>query len=387
MKGFVYRMKDDSWRARVPRLSRFALEHLLLLPLGALIALVWVNTGPESYYSFTSAISFAVNDVVMVFFFALMIKEVVEATAPGGVLHPWRRASLPVIASIGAMIVPALIYIRVVDALDEPVLAIGWPVPFATDVAVSYWSVESFPAASRYPVSAPPRDRVRCTRNIAVASVSPPHDVHLGGGVLILAIAWCYSGLRRARVKSFWPIWSRRGRFMVRALPRGASIRRSNSFRSCRSCLTRRAIRILVDALPEAGIRSGFEIWWRYPAQAALSSSGSSTLACPSAHWRREPGECRSRVIAGKPLGILMSNPRGSRGWPAPTASGWLARADCAGIHRRNRFQCRVISLRGVAASGQLRAEMRMGVLLSLAGAPLALVSARLLRVGRFAPQ
>ena len=34
---------------------------------------------------------------------------------------------------------------------------------------------------------------------------------------------------------------------------------------------------------------------------------------------------------------------------------------------------------------GQLRAETSMGVLLSLAGAPLALVAARLLRVGRFA--
>ena len=126
------------WRA-VPRLSRFAVEHLLLLPLGALIALVWVNTGPESYYSFTYAISFAVNNVAMVFFFALMTKEVVEATAPDGVLHPWRRALLPVIASIGATMVPALIYIRVVDVLDEPMLAVGWPVSFATDIAVSYF--------------------------------------------------------------------------------------------------------------------------------------------------------------------------------------------------------------------------------------------------------
>jgi hypothetical protein len=33
---------------------------------------------------------------------------------------------------------------------------------------------------------------------------------------------------------------------------------------------------------------------------------------------------------------------------------------------------------------GQLRSEMRMGVLLSLVGAPLALGAARLLRVGRF---
>ena len=38
-------------RITVPRLSRFAVE--LLLPLGAVIALVWVNTAPESYYAFT----------------------------------------------------------------------------------------------------------------------------------------------------------------------------------------------------------------------------------------------------------------------------------------------------------------------------------------------
>ena len=79
-----------------------------MLPLGALIALVWVNIAPESYYSFTFAISFAVNDVAMMIFFALMTKEIVEATAPGGVLHTWRRVMLPVIASFGVSVVPAL---------------------------------------------------------------------------------------------------------------------------------------------------------------------------------------------------------------------------------------------------------------------------------------
>jgi hypothetical protein len=86
------------WGAAVPRLSLFAAEHLLLLPLGAAIALVWANTGPESYFRFSYAAAFVVNDVAMVFFFGLMTKEVVQATAPGGVLHPWRRALLPVIA-------------------------------------------------------------------------------------------------------------------------------------------------------------------------------------------------------------------------------------------------------------------------------------------------
>src|SRR4029434_2501793 len=134
LRGLKHRL-----RTSVPRLSRFAVEHLLLLPLGALIALVWVNAAPESYYSFTFAISFAVNDVAMMIFFALMTKEIVEATAPGGVLHTWRRAMLPVIASLGVSVVPALTYSRVVEALDEPVLSLGWPVTLTTDLAFAYF--------------------------------------------------------------------------------------------------------------------------------------------------------------------------------------------------------------------------------------------------------
>src|SRR6185436_11002925 len=125
------RRRIRRWRSSVPRLSRFAVEHLLLLPLGAAIAMVWVNTGAESYYRVTYAIAFAVNDVAMMFFFAMMTKEVVEATAPAGVLHPWRRALLPVIAAIGATLIPVLLYGRVVDWLDEPALTIAWPVAFA----------------------------------------------------------------------------------------------------------------------------------------------------------------------------------------------------------------------------------------------------------------
>ena len=79
------------WHSAFPRLSQFAFEHLALLPLGAGIALVWANVWAESYFRFSYAAAFVVNDVALAFFFALMTKEVVEATAPGGVLHPWRR--------------------------------------------------------------------------------------------------------------------------------------------------------------------------------------------------------------------------------------------------------------------------------------------------------
>src|SRR6185295_11993702 len=107
----------------------------------AAIALLWANTGPESYFRFSYAAAFVVNDVAMVFFFGLMTKEVVEATAPGGLLHRWRRVLLPIIAAIGATAVPVLIHVYLVEQFDEPVLSSAWPVTFATDLALSYLAV------------------------------------------------------------------------------------------------------------------------------------------------------------------------------------------------------------------------------------------------------
>ena len=77
----------------------FAAEYLVMLPVGAAIALVWANTDPERYFTVTGALVFWARDLGMVLFFGLITKEVVEATAAGGVLHPWRRAAAPAVAS------------------------------------------------------------------------------------------------------------------------------------------------------------------------------------------------------------------------------------------------------------------------------------------------
>jgi Na+:H+ antiporter, NhaA family len=90
-------------------------------------------------------------------------------------------------------------------------------------------------------------------------------------------------------------------------------------------------------------------------------------------------------VIAGKPLGVLIGAGIGV----------------AAGLHLPHRLGARELVVVGFSAAigfsvglffcaallppGQLRAEISMGVLLSLAAAPLALISAKVLRVGRFA--
>ena len=104
------------------RVSGFVLDYLIALPVGCAAALLWANTLPDSYYRFAQATTFVVNDIGIVFFFALITKEVAEATLPGGALHPWRRAALPVAAAIGSVVVSIACYLAFVHNAGEHML-------------------------------------------------------------------------------------------------------------------------------------------------------------------------------------------------------------------------------------------------------------------------
>ena len=378
----------DALRGAVPRLSRFAVEHLLLLPLGGLIALVWANAAPESYFHFAFAIAFAVNDVAMVLFFALITKEVVEATAPDGVLHPWRRALLPVMAAIGATIIPAIIYVRVVDVLDEPMLAIGWPVTFATDIAVSYFIARII---FRPHPAIPFLLLLAIASNIlgflALAIWHPTEDIRLGVGTLLMAVAIGVAfGLRRARVRSFWPyvlgagslswyalFWSgfHPALALVPIVPFLPHAARDPGF--------------FVDARPNArDALSQFELWSRYPAQVALFffglvNAGVSLHALEAGTWGLPIA-----VIAGKPAGILIATGFAlAAGLHLPRQVGWRELI-VVGFAAAIGFSIGLFFCTALFPPGQLHSEIGMGVLLSLAGAAFAVAAAKVLHVGRF---
>src|SRR5262245_3146976 len=123
---------------RRSKLASFILENSLLLLAGTVAALVWANAGHESYTRFAEATRFFVNDVGMVFFFALATKEVFEATLPGGPLSSWREGAVPVFAAAGGMAIPASLYVLGVSYFARPDLTQGWAIPCATDIAFSY---------------------------------------------------------------------------------------------------------------------------------------------------------------------------------------------------------------------------------------------------------
>ncbi len=365
------------------------MEHLLLLPLGGVIALVWANAAPESYFRFAHSISFAVNDVAMVFFFALITKEVVEATAPDGVLHPWRRAMLPIIASIGATVIPALLYAQAVDVLDEPVLAIGWPVTFATDIAVSYFIARII---FRPHPAIPFLLLLAIASNIlgflALAIWHPTEDIRLGGGTLMMAVAIGVAfGLRRARVPSFWPyllaaggaswyalFWSgfHPALALVPIMPFLPHAARDPGF--------------FVDARPTArDALSQFEVWWRYPVQVALFFFGLVNAGVPLHALELGTWGLPIAVIVGKPAGILIATGAAlGAGLHLPRQVAWRELL-VVGFAAAIGFSIGLFFCTALFPPGQLRSETSMGVLLSFAGAPFALATARLLRVGRFA--
>jgi len=188
--------------------TSFILDNSLLLLAGTAAAVVWANVDVRSYDALAHTLHFVVNDVGMVFFFALAAKEVFEATLPGGALASPARAASPLAAAIGGMVLPALIYAALAWARGPADLVSGWAIPCATDIAFS-----AMVARIIYPAAHP---AIPFLLLLAIA------DDALG--LVILAVfyspsalsPWALAGfmtaalvaaswLRRRGTRSFWP--------------------------------------------------------------------------------------------------------------------------------------------------------------------------------------
>ena len=71
------------------------------------------------------SLHFLVNDIFMCFFFGLAIKEVTEALLPGGSLSPIRRATNPLMATLGGVVGPVAAYVIFVVIFYEAAMFNG----------------------------------------------------------------------------------------------------------------------------------------------------------------------------------------------------------------------------------------------------------------------
>lgn len=377
-------------RAAMPRLSRFVLEHLLALPAGVLLALVWANTFAESYFRASYAAAFYVNDIAMVAFFTIIGKEVVESTAAGGVLHPARRAVVPLIGALGATLVTLVLFDAATAVFGEPMLVRGWPVTLGADLAVSYVVARIIfgrhPAVPFLLLLAVASDGLGF---VAVAFAQPPDSIHPAvGGVLLLLALGIAALLRARRVRSVWPYVLVAGGVSWAALflsGAGAAFALLPILPFMQHAAHDPGF--LVDATPGArDTLSRLERAFRHPAQVALFlfgvvNGGVVLRALEIGTW-----SLPLAMFVGKPLGLLVGVALSvSLGMHLPARTGWRE-LTVIGILLSIGFTVALFFAAAVLPPGQLLVETKMGALLTIAGAGLAVALARLLRVGRFGP-
>lgn len=113
-----------------------------------LVAIIWANSSYYEYYHYLwhdlkLGISFGsfelkgalhhwINDGLMAIFF-FMIGLEIKREVLAGELSTLKKASLPIGAAIGGMVVPAIVY--VIFNYQNPDYLSGWGIPMATDIA------------------------------------------------------------------------------------------------------------------------------------------------------------------------------------------------------------------------------------------------------------
>ncbi|WP_278314392.1 Na+/H+ antiporter NhaA [Lolliginicoccus levis] len=117
-----------------------------LLLIAAITALVWANSpwaetydalrdfkiGPESLHLNLSLATWAADGLLAIFFFMVGL-ELKREFVQGDLRDP-SRAAIPIVAAIGGMVVPALIFVAFNLNTGDGALR-GWAIPTATDIA------------------------------------------------------------------------------------------------------------------------------------------------------------------------------------------------------------------------------------------------------------
>lgn len=363
-----------------------AVEYSLALPVGAAIALVWANTLGASYVRFAHALEFSVNDVGMVFFFALAAKEVVEATAPGGSLHTWRRASLPVIAAVGGMAVPALFYVLYVWFANQTLLLRGWAIPCATDIAFSYLVAKlvfgRHPAIPFLLLLAIADDALGL---VVLAVFYPVRTLQPVIGVLLMAAALIAAfALRRARVRSFWPYVLAAGALSWSALYWGG-LHPAVALVPVVPFLPHAARDpgLFVEAPEARDTLSQFEHWWKLPVQVVMFLFGLTNAGVPLHDYGAGTWAVLVALVAGKPVGIGVAVALAvAAGLRLPERCGWrdIVVVGCASGMG---FTVALFFATAAFPPGRLLDQTKIGALFSVGSAGLTILAAVLLRLRR----
>lgn len=364
---------------------RFVVDRFLVLPLGAVIALVWANTAGESYFRAAHALAFPVNEIGMAFFLALMTQEVVEAVVPGGVLSTWRRWGLPIVAAAGGTIGAGALYLFIVRMRHEEVLTMGWPVAIAVDVAAGYYILK---------IIRPRRGAIQFMLLTAflidavVVGVLTFWPARLDPNVPSVALmgAAVAAGLllRRRAVRAFWPYFAICGTLSWLALFL-AGIHPALALVPVVPFLPRwpRAGNLFGDP-PAASDGRATEHRWNYAVQGVLFLFGLVNAGVLMTGYDTGTWAVLGAALVGRPGGIVVAVAAAAAiGWRLPRPMDWrdvivVALATSCG------FTFALFVATSVLPMGGVLTQVKAGALFTAAGAAVPIAAARVLRLGRF---
>jgi NhaA family Na+:H+ antiporter len=120
----------------------------IVLIIATVLALAWANSGLQGFYhhffheiklgislgdfELKASLQHWINDGLMAIFF-FMIGLEIKREALAGELSTLKKASLPIAAALGGMLIPALFFV-IINA-GNPQSMNGWGIPMATDIA------------------------------------------------------------------------------------------------------------------------------------------------------------------------------------------------------------------------------------------------------------
>lgn len=188
-----------------------------LLLLATVAALVWANSpvgdsyvalrdtvvGPASLHLDLTLGTWAADGLLAIFFFVVGLELKREFVA--GDLRDPRRAALPVLAAVGGMVVPALLFVLVNLGTGDGALR-GWAIPTATDIAFALAVLavvgRHLPTALRtFLLTLAVVDDLLAVTVIAVFYTSDLRLLPLGAALVPLAL---FGLLVQRRVRSVW---------------------------------------------------------------------------------------------------------------------------------------------------------------------------------------
>lgn len=212
-------LRRGSWAetARITEILRKETVGGALLLVASVVALTWANSpvgdsyfavrdisvGPAALHLDLSLGAWAADGLLAIFFFVVGLELKREFVA--GDLRDPRRAAIPVVAAVGGMAVPALVFVLLNWRSGGEALQ-GWAIPTATDIAfaLAVLAVISthLPAALRtFLLTLAVVDDLLAITIIAVFYTHDLQPLLLGAAVLPLAL---FAVLVQRRISHWW---------------------------------------------------------------------------------------------------------------------------------------------------------------------------------------